>query len=181
MPYNPWYIATYQPILELANWKLLTADIEKKIIAIFSWMPTTVMSVRQGGGGFKWETYNIEAFVSALEHMGESFITIRDLDLLDTDVARSRVAIASLFGALLPLLGAVGASKYVHFSAPRLLPMWDSAIIKAAKFEKSSDSYIKFIMQFQQKLRVPGNLRAAKRRCPDNVVRGWDIVSMERR
>jgi hypothetical protein len=180
MPYNPWYTATYQPILEMANWKKLTADIEKKIIAIFSWMPQTIMSVThsQNPNRCKWEIYSVEHLRSALEPMEASFAPIATIGLAEIDMARNGAVIEELCAALFPMLGSVAASKYMHFSAPHLLPMWDKGIREDGGYEDSISGYLDFLSAFSRQLRVPRNYRKAIERCPTNPVRGWDIECM---
>lgn len=180
MPYNPWYTATYQPILELANWQILTADIERKIIAIFSWMPQTIMAITHARKPYqcKWEIYSVEMLRSALEPVSTPFATIRDLNLTEIDVSQSRIVVEGLCTALFPILGSVAASKYMHFSAPRLLPMWDQDIRDSAGYDDSPSGYIDYLIAFRDQLRIPRNYRKALKRCPDNAVRGWDMECM---
>jgi len=47
--YNQWYVATYKVILSMANWQDLTADLERKLVCIFSWMPQGIMNVNHSG------------------------------------------------------------------------------------------------------------------------------------
>ncbi len=181
MAYNPWYTATYQPILDMANWSILTADIEKKVVAVFSWMPKTIMAINHAGRRYKWEIYGTESMRSALEPVQERFSAIQNEHLKDFVISRNSALIGELFEALFPIVGPVAASKYMHFSAPQLLPMWDDAIRKDAGCEATGNGYVHYVAGYQRQLRVRKNYREAIGKCPHNAVRGWDIVCMERR
>jgi hypothetical protein len=179
--YNPWYTATYLPILDIADWSLLTADLERKVIAIFSWMPKTIMAINHAGKRYKWEIHSIESMYAALEPMQERFSTIQNEHLKNFVISRHRVVIVNLFDTLSPIMGPVAASKYMHFSAPQLLPMWDNVIRKDAGCEATGNGYVHFMAGYQRQLRVLSNYREAIDKCPHNAVRGWDMVLMERR
>lgn len=183
MPYNPWYTATYQPILEMANWGILTADIEKKIIAVFSWMPQTVMSITHSRKPHrcKWEIYSVEMLRSALDPVDAPFAKIAKKLLTEIDASQNRIVIENLYAALFPILGSVAASKYMHFSAPHLLPMWDETIREDGGYKNSVSGYFDYLSAFRNQLNVPKNYRKAIERCPDNAVRGWDMECMRRR
>ena len=51
--YNQWYVATYEAILSMANWQDFTADLERKVVCIFSWMPQAIMNVNHSGSSKK--------------------------------------------------------------------------------------------------------------------------------
>lgn len=105
MAYNPWYTATYQPILDMANWSILTADIEKKVVAVFSWMPKTIMAINHAGRRYKWEIYGTESMRSALEPVQERFSAIQNEHLKDFVISRNSALIGELFEALFPIVG----------------------------------------------------------------------------
>jgi hypothetical protein len=181
MAYNPWYCATYETILEIATWADLSADIEKKILGIFSWMPQTIMAVRHPGKRFKFEFYTAEGLRDALTPLQERFNAIRKQQLMHFDIPNNTEILEGLCATLFPALGAIGGSKFLHFSAPRLLPMWDRKIRLAGGYDDSGAGYIAYMTAFQHALTVKENRDEAVRRYPSNIVRGWDIVCMERR
>lgn len=181
MAYNPWYSATYRPLLDMADWRVLTADLERKVIGIFSWMPTTIVSVKHAGNVYKWEMNSVASIRAALEPMQLRFAVIRREHLRNFVISRHEGFISNLFDAVAAIMGPVAASKFLHFSAPQLLPMWDNAIRINAGCEATGAGYIHYTADCQRQLRVRKNYQAAIERCPDNVVRGWDMVCMERR
>ena len=181
MAYNPWYYVTYETILQIATWNDLSEDIEKKIVGIFSWMPQTIMAVRHPGRRFKYEFYTAQALRDTLQPLQEQFSNIREQTLEDFDIENNTTILRALCGALFPALGAVGGSKFLHFSAPTLLPMWDKRIRLAGKHDDSETGYIEYMTAFKKALRIEANRLEALRRYPNNIVRGWDIACMERR
>ena len=178
--YNPWYCDTYETILGMAAWSNLSEDIERKIVCIFSWMPRTIMSVPHPGKQFKCHCYSPQNLRDRLAPLQEEFNRIREQRLMDFDIARNRDILERLCEALFPVLGSVAASKFLHFSAPTLLPMWDSDIRKSRGHEDTAAGYIAYMTDFKDKLTVAENRNEALLKHP-NIVRGWDIVGMERR
>lgn len=181
--YNPWYNATYEHIRQIANWALLSADVEKKMVGIFSWMPQAIMPIRAAGGGYRFEQYNAKAIADALRRYDEAFQGIRDAELVDVDIANEAngQVLANICDALFPIMGSVASSKYLHFSAPTLVPMWDRQIRIARNHPDTRDGFLAYVAEFKADLEVPEKLQAALQRYPGNAVRGWDIVGMENR
>ena len=122
---NPWYTISYEPILDIANWQDYSADTEKKVVAIFSWMPQTIMSIKHKGNKLKYEIYDNKALANAVERSRQAFEAVRHNLLLEFDLENNVQYLRTLCEALFPILGSVASSKYLHFSNPCLFPMWD--------------------------------------------------------
>jgi len=181
MTYNPWYCATYEHILEIADWAHLSTDIEKKMVGVFSWMPQTIMAIKTTGRRFRYELYDPDAIANALHQHEDAFLHIRSQVLIEVNLEEHTPLIKAICNTLFPALGSVASSKYLHFSAPTLLPMWDRHIRVARGHEDTVDGFIAYIAEFKEELSDPQNLHAARERYPDNPVRGWDIIGMENR
>jgi hypothetical protein len=179
--YNPWYSATYEHILEIAEWARLSADVEKKVVGVFSWMPQTIMSIKAAGGGFRFEQYNATAIAAAVLPFEQDFLRVRELVLTEFDIDANRELVGGVCNALFPIMGSVASSKYLHFSAPKLFPMWDRQIRHARHHQDTVDGFLAYIADFRSELEVEENLKAALQKYPGNPVRGWDIVGMENR
>ena len=139
------------------------------------------MSIRHSKGSVKHELFSPESIRTALRSVNGGFDKIKNCELKDFDVSLHQKVLEELCHALFPLLGSVAASKYLHFSAPRLLPMWDRKLRQSKGFEDSASGYIRYMIEFKNDLNIDENHRAAVAHCADNVVRGWDIVCMGRR
>jgi hypothetical protein len=181
MAYNPWYIISYETILDMANWKDFCADTEKKIVAIFAWMPQTIMSIKHKGNKLKYEIYDNKALAVAVKNSSPSFEAISRYQLLEFDIDENARHLETLCKALFPNLGSVASSKCFHFSAPRLLPMWDRQLRLKQGLDDTPYGYIEYIRRFKLQLAKPENSSAALAAYPANAVRGWDIVCMENR
>src|SRR5271155_5588168 len=138
MPYNRWYTYTYNHILQMANWSDLAADVETKVIAIFSWMRQPIMSIKHSKDSVKHELITPDLIRAALGGVSDEFDKIKDLELKDFDVQRHEKILKDLCDALFPIFGSVAASKYLHFSAPRFLPMWDRTLRVSKGLEDSA-------------------------------------------
>ena len=181
MAYNPWYTISYEPILDIANWKDYCADTEKKIVAIFSWMPQTIMSVKHKGNKLKYEIYDNKALTAAVKSSRPAFEAVSHNQLLEFDIDENAHHLETLCEALFPILGSVASSKYFHFSAPCLFPMWDRQLRLKQGLDDTPNGYIEYMRRFKLQLAKPENSRAALAAYPANAVRGWDIVCMENR
>jgi hypothetical protein len=181
MPYNRWYTYTYDHIRRIADWSDLAADVEAKIIAVFSWMRQPIMSIKHSKDSVKHELFTPDSIRAALGNVRGEFDKIKNLELEDFDVHLHEKALEELCDALFPIFGSVAASKYLHFSAPRLLPMWDRKLRLSKGIEDSAFGYIRYMIEFKNELKIEKNHRAAVRQCAENAVRGWDIVCMKRR
>ena len=179
--YNPWYTISYEPILNIANWHDFCADTEKKIIAIFSWMPQTIMSIKHKGNKFKYELYDNKALSEAVDRSRQAFDAVKNSRLLEFDIDGNAQHLQTLFGALFPILGSVASSKYFHFSAPCLFPMWDRQLRLKQGLDDTPNGYIEYMRRFKRQLADPENSKAALAAYPPNAVRGWDIVCMKNR
>jgi hypothetical protein len=181
MAYNPWYTDTYEPILNIANWDSFADDAPKKMVAIFSWMPQTIMSIRHPGKQFKYQLFELKSLIDALKKSENNFDLLKFSTLLSVDITLHQNKIEELFSALFHIMGAVATSKYLHFSAPRLFPMWDRQIRVKGGFSEDSSGYFAYMSKFKSDLQIESNLEKAKQKYPANPIRGWDIVSMESR
>ena len=179
MAYNPWYTISYEPILDIANWKDYCADTEKKIVAIFSWMPLTIMSIKAKGNKRKYEIYDNKALTVAVKRSRSAFEAVRYNQLLEFDIDKNAHHLKTLCEALFPILGSVAGSKYFHFSAPCLFPMWDRQLRLKEGLDDTPRGYIEYMRRFKTALAKPEKLRAALAAYPANAVRGLDIVFME--
>jgi hypothetical protein len=139
------------------------------------------MTIKHSGGWYKYECYTPLKLRTTLRPQEQTFKAIREQELLAFDVQSNNETLEGLCAALFPALGPVAASKFLHFSAPALLPMWDSKLRRAAGYKNSAAGYIAYMTAFQQPLTVKGNREAAKRSYATNIVRAWDIVCMKRR
>lgn len=181
MDYNPWYIFSYEPMMDMANWQDFSADIEKKVVVIFSWMPQTIMAIKHKGDKRKYEIYDNKALADAVGHSVQAFTAVRGSLLLEFDLDSNTRYILTLCEALFPILGSVASSKYLHFSAPQLFPMWDRQLRLKEGLDDTALGYIEYMRRFKKELARRENLKAALAAYPANAVRGWDIVRMKNR
>ena len=182
VPYNPWYSSTYETILDIANWGRLDAEVDRKIVAIFSWMPQTLMSIRHRGLRFKFEIYTKEHVTESLAPVAGQFGVLQESRLAEFDLCGSnREILVRACEVLFPILGTVAGSKYLHFSAPKLIPMWDRKIRLGAGCRDSVEGFMDYVRTFKAELGNECNLQEALREYPNNAVRGWDIVRMKGR
>jgi len=179
--YSCWYTHTYDAILQMANWDVFASDAEKKIVCVFSWMPQTIMAVKHKGGRQKKDVYDLRTVSRVMEEAQSSFDSIKHLELMTVDLLDVKTQIRGVCSKLFRLFGSVVASKYLHFSVPRLLPMWDSAIRNERHYKDTPDGYFDYIQQFQNDLAKNENFSRAVAVYPNNPVRGWDIVNMTSR
>jgi hypothetical protein len=180
-PYNTWYDSTYEAIFDMATWTVFHADVAKKVACIFAWMPQTIMGVKGRARIPKWASYSHREVCEVLESVSPQFTPLQKLSLLSTAIADIEGGLRPALEATFPLFGSVAASKYLHFSAPQLIPMWDRSIRLSRKHLDSADGFIEYIRLFQAELREPDNLQEARTAYPANPVRGWDIRNMRGR
>lgn len=181
VPYNPWYDETYDAIFEMADWKELPADIPKKIVCIYSWMPHTLMGTKHVGGRRKWSCISLNDVETATRKVSEDFAEVSTLMLQEANIDVCENHICKIFTALIPLFGTVATSKYLHFSAPSFFPMWDRKIRISRGHDDTVDGYIEYMHAFKAELDISSNLQAALSLYPKNPVRGWDMVNMRGR
>lgn len=180
-PYNTWYDSTYDAILTMADWSRLDVDVAKKMVCVYGWMPQTIMGIKHVGGRPKWANFAIADLQLALAQASKHFSGLHALDLRTTNIDKLEKRLHRVLQLLLPPLGSVVASKYLHFSAPKFLPMWDRAIRLGREHADTPQGFIDYVRQFKSELAIRKNLRAAMQAYPSNPVRGWDVVNMRRR
>ena len=180
--YNQWYPATYDKIFSMASWQDFTADVERKVVCVFSWMPQTIMNVRHPGKRKKSELFGVG---DACEHVRAAslhFERVKNMELASVNLQDIRSDIIGSSEPIFALFGPSAGSKFLHFAAPRLFPMWESSLRKEAKLSKgSSGEYFQYMQLFQRELRDPQNIHDALTEYPGNPVRGWDIRRMKQR
>lgn len=180
-PYNTWYDATYDEIFKMADWSKLDVDVPRKVACVFAWMPQTIMGVKHLGGRPKWVTYSPANVQAVLSQAADPFTTVMALDLSQTEIEAIETDVQHVLQLVFPLFGSVASSKYLHFSAPKLIPMWDRNIRISRGYEDTPQGFLSYMRQFKVELAVPANLASARSAYPANAVRGWDIVNMRNR
>ena len=178
---NPWYVFTYETILGLANWSAFDAEIERKVVGVFSWMPMIIMNVKYQGNQRRCDVFSID---DVREAASNSSVFVSELDRLTLQGIVIDDHVDDLIAAFAPMFnvfGSVGASKYFHFSRPLLFPMWDKEMRERAHLPDSPDGFVDYMRLFQAELEVPENFDLARAEYSPNVVRGWDIVRMRNR
>lgn len=178
---NPWYAYTYEAILDLANWEMLDADVAKKMVGIYAWMPQTLMKLRMPQNRFMSDVYSLQDVASAATQTVGPMEPLNNIALLDLNLEENTEQIERVLTPLFSVLGSVAASKYLHFSRPYLFPMWDATLRNEAGLENSPAGFIQYMRLFKQELDEEENCTAAAQRYPNNLIRGWDIVRMENR
>lgn len=178
---NPWYAFTYEAILDLANWDELEADVAKKVVGIYSWMPQTIMKLRMPQNRFMCDVHTLESVTNAARQAAEGIGPFNDIALEDLDIDNRAGEVQDVIAPLFNVLGSVAASKYLHFSRPNFFPMWDATLRNEAGFQNTPEGFIQYMSLFKRELAVPENIEAAAQRYPHNLIRGWDIVKMENR
>jgi hypothetical protein len=103
MPYNRWYTYAYDHIRQIADWSDLAADVEIKIIAIFSWMRQPIMSIKHSKDSVKHELITPDLIRATLESVSGEFDKIKTLELKDFDVHRHEKTLEELCDALFPI------------------------------------------------------------------------------
>lgn len=187
MQYNQWYVATYEVILSMANWQDLTADLERKLVCIFSWMPQAIMNVNHSGSAKKGtlkrrsELFGVRQASECVRKAASHLETVKDKELLSLNLQDIREDVLGICGPIFDLLGSVAGSKFLHFSRPRLFPIWDSSLRLSAKLPDSPEGYFEYMKLFQSELELPENEEHARRECSCNPVRGWDVCRMKRK
>lgn len=180
-PYNAWYNDTYDSIFKMANWTTFSADVPKKVVCVYSWMPQTLMGVKHTGGRPKWASFSLNDVQAATRAVDSEFSEIHALTLREVNIDECDRHLRTVISALIQPFGVVAASKYLHFSAPKLFPMWDRSIRLARGHADTVDGFIEYMRAFKVDLLNPANMQAALAQYPANAVRGWDIVNMRNR
>lgn len=184
--YNQWYCHTYEKIRTMARWDTFSADIEAKVICIFSWMPQTILGINHSGKGHgavkKWQEFPRVEDVA--EKVREAEAAIKSLDGIQIETADFKSApivtdVKGAYEALVQPFGATASSKYLHFSCRELFMMWDRGLRSRYKLGDSSDDYVKYLLGAQQVLMNPMIRMAAEMEYPSNVLRGLDIYRMK--
>jgi hypothetical protein len=178
---NPWYAFTYEALLDLADWVTFDADVAKKIVGIYSWMPQTIMKLRMPGNRFMCDAYSLQHVTEAAVQTAPNLVAFNGVSLQDLNLEECSEEIESILAPLFGVLGSVAASKYFHFSRPFLFPMWDATLRKEAQLANSPMGFVQYMRLFQQELLIQENADAAALRYPANLIRGWDIVRMANR
>ena len=179
MAYNVWYSHTYEPILSQPYWKDFCSEPEMKLVCVFSWMPQAIMNIKTTGGGTKAETYGIAELKTTLKEVAPHFGKLQPFNLREIALKQHQEVIQDCFRPLFRLMGSVAASKWLHFSAPHLFPMWDRGIRLQYGLEDSPEGYFNYMSQFQKELSDEKVYSKALKKYPDNPVRGLDILRME--
>lgn len=178
---NPWYAFTYDAILDLANWEILDADVAKKMVGIYSWMPQTIMKLRMPQNRFMCDVHSLQDVTLAATQTVPNMEPLNNTTLqklaFEEGAEQIEIVLTPLFG----VLGSVAASKYLHFSRPHLFPMWDATLRTEAHLENSPAGFLQYMQLFKQELLIEENANAAAQRYPGNLIRGWDVVRMENR
>lgn len=154
MAYNHWYEVTYEPILQLAKWNEFNEDVPLKVVSIFSWMPQTIMSIKHSRNQLKHQIYDIEMLINALNIGKGNFYELKALDFLNVNLTEYQSRIEKIVDLLHPIIGTVATSKYLHFSAPKFFPMWDSLIRRSRKLSNNSNGYYQYMESFKKDLNV---------------------------
>jgi hypothetical protein len=175
---NEWYTHTYNTILDMADWSDIASDIERKVVCVFGWMPQGIMNVKDKGDMLKSELYSPEDFMVSLRNIKNDWQSIRDCELQSTALDDVQSHILAIWAPLYELLGASAASKYLHFSLPRFLPMSDRQIRKHYCGDARIDDYFYYVELFQKDLTDVVRQQKARASCGDNLVRGLDMVNM---
>ena len=178
---NPWYAFTYETILDLADWTTLDADVARKLVGIYSWMPQTIMKLKMPGNRFMCDAYSLQDVTNAAHQTVPNIEPVNNITLQDINLDETSEQIENIVAPMFGVLGSVAASKYFHFSRPYLFPMWDTTLRNEARLENSPAGFVQYMQLFQRELLTPENAGAAALRYPANLIRGWDIVRMERR
>jgi hypothetical protein len=120
--YNQWYVATYEAILSMANWQDFTADLERKVVCIFSWMPQAIMNVNHSGSSKKGdqrrksEVFDVLQAAECVRKAASHLEKAREKELLSVNLEEIKGEVLGVCAPLFCLLGSVAGSKFLHFS-----------------------------------------------------------------
>ena len=126
--YNQWYVATYEVILSMANWPDFTADLERKLVCIFSWMPQAIMNVNHSGstkkGNLKRKSdlFGVQQAADGVRKGASYLKTARDRELASVNLQEIKGEVLGVCAPIFDCLGSVAGSKFLHFSRPHLFP-----------------------------------------------------------
>ena len=177
--YNKWYLDTYDVIFKMADWSRFDAEIPRKVICIFAWMPQTIMGLKDKGGKKLWESVSEEKMHSLISGLTLSFEITKSETFLSYGTVTEQIK--KLYYGLSTGLRSTATTKYLHFSHPNLFPMWDSEIKKQLNLKDSPEDYVKLIEIYNSKY-SDQNLRGEiLKEYPPNFVRAYDIYLMKNR
>lgn len=183
--YNRWYSETYETILEdMCKWNEFSADLKKKIVCIFAWMPQTIMNVTHSGKGEERETkatvYSLDTVEKEMEKLGEVSGFFKEKHLINTDLDSHSVKerIESLCKPIFEIFGPSAGSKLLHFSYPSFFIMWDSDLRKDQGCDNSPSGYLEYLKKAKAALKNERTIKAAKNE-HSNLIRGLDVYWMK--
>lgn len=178
---NPWYRFTYEAILSLADWQKFDADVDKKIVGIYSWMPQTIMRLRMTQRRVRCNEFSIEDVTHAASESEKHIPILENIPLQKFDSNEMGNVVRDVAAPLFEVLGGVASAKYLHFSRPYLFPMWDRRMRIQGGFPDSPEGYIGYMEQFKLDIEDEGNIKIALDHYHKNIIRGWDMEKMRRR
>ena len=184
--YNRWYVATYDVILSIADWQNLTSDLERKLVCIFAWMPQAIMNVSHSGSAkqvnrkTKSDIFDSQLAAKCVRRAASYLKDLKDRELLSVYLPEIKQEVLGGCAPIFELLGSAAGSKFLHFSYPRLFPMWDRSLRKGSRLSDSPEGYFEYMNIFQRELHRSENIECANREYPSNPVRGWDICRMQK-
>lgn len=182
--YNQWYNITYETILKMVDWNHFSKDIDKKIVCIFSWMPMSIMNIKtkkESNANLKSQLFNLDDVTNGIVDVEIDFNKISNQLLIKVNLEDIKKEVIKICSTLFKYFGSVASSKYLHFSAPKLFPMWDSNLRISEKLKDNSDGYYEYMKLFRDEIINEDNYKMAIKEFDNNVLRGWDICRMKRR
>ncbi len=176
--YNNWYIDTYESILHMADWSRFESNVPEKIVCIFAWMPQTIMGINAGGGRKLWEEVSYHRVQEVVADLSDTFEKTKQTDFPSFEPVIPSITI--LYEGLSSILKPTASSKYLHFSHPRLFPMWDNRIRKYFGLVDSAQGYIGLLKKYSEAFHNPVEREETLSHCPSNFVRAYDVYLMKK-
>lgn len=178
-----WYSLSYEAILRMARWDEYDLDVAKKFTSIFAWMPMMLLNVRHRGGKVKADEFSYENVVRGLQTARPCFEKVRSIGFENADFLDKgfQHEIWACTNHLVDCLGWVGASKYLHFSAPEFFIMWDKGIIDRHKYKRNTGGFCQLHHDSQLELKNSARRQEALDLVDnrqDRLLRGLDILHM---
>lgn len=177
--YNTWYLKTYDEIFKMADWSNFSAHVPRKIVCIYAWMPQTIMGLKAAGGKKLWEIISCDDVNQVVAALEPSFEVTRSEDFLSYQAVFDEII--ELYSGLVSVLRPTATSKYLHFSHPKLFPMWDNGIRKKMHLKNSPDDYAKLIGIYFEQYSNDGLRNSIEVEYPGNFIRAFDIYLMKER
>jgi len=177
--YNKWYLDTYDEILKMADWSRFDVEVSRKVVCIFSWMPQTIMGLKAKGGKKLWQQVSLEKVQFVVSGLVSQFEATKSEDF--SSYWRVDAQIKKLYSELSIILRSTAATKYLHFSHPKLFPMWDSEIKRNLGLKDSAEDYLKLIDTYNSKYSDQNLRNIVLKEYPQNFVRAYDIYLMKNR